>query len=197
MVRYIILGVFFIVVSVILFVDPLNFSQDLKAAVVPWATLALAFVAIFTIFHSDERARIGKKIDRLSSILDWTQEIIDLTHIIETIEPKEPTFLGEPLFDKHDMDHTYEIFRISDTIDKFNRLGTTGGHEQVLAWRVDKKVLYVMVRSVTQAINDLTQEEWKQLDLNETRHTLNIHEARIYGLAKPLIDDVIKRLEKT
>ena len=185
MVRYIVLLISFIVVSVILFANPFNFPKEIKEAIVPWATLALAFVAIFTIVHSDVRERRGRTIGRLVDILDWVEDIIGLTHTIETVEP--------PILD--DGNNTYEILKIKDEINAFNRERELGKHIEILAWRVEK-ALYIRVRSLTQAIDEMLGEDWTSPNLVDIRNQLNTHETRIYGMAKPLLDDIVRKIEQ-
>ena len=87
MFRYIGLFISFVIVSVIIFVNPFGFSTGVKNTIVPWATLALAFVAILTILHSDIREERMRKRERLGHILDWAMDVIELTQVIKTPEP--------------------------------------------------------------------------------------------------------------
>jgi len=94
---------------------------------VPWATLALAFVAIFTIVHSDVKEGRRRNINRLVDIMDWVEDIIRETRPVETIEPTN--FNGGS--------ETYEILRVKDEINSFNRFSLLGNHMQILAIRID------------------------------------------------------------
>jgi len=185
MVSYVILAISFVVVSIIMFANPFNFPQDVRDTIVPWATLTLAFVAIFTIVHSDVKEGRRRKIQRLADIMDWIEDIIRETHVVETIEPT----------DFSDGSDTYEILQTKDKINDFNRIGLLGRHMQILATRIDKE-LYVSVRTLTQAIYDLTKEDWTSPTLIEAREMLKTHEERIYSIAKPLLDDIVKRIER-
>ena len=185
MVRYVVLAISFVVVSIIMFTNPFDFSKELRDTIIPWATLALAFVAIFTIVHSDVKEGRRRNIERLVDIIDWVESIIRETHVIETIEP---TNFG-------DGSDTYEILQTKDKINDFNRFGLLGSHMQILARRVDRE-LYVSVRTLSQAIHDLTNEDWTRPTLIDARKMLKTHEERIYSIAKPLLDDIVKRIER-
>ncbi len=185
MVRYIVLAIFFVGVSIIMFTNPFDFSQEMRDAIVPWATLALAFVAIFTIVHSDVKEGRRRNIERLADIMDWIESIIQETHVIETIEPTN--FSGGS--------DTYEILQTKDKINDFNRFGLLGNHMQILARRIDIE-LYVSVRTLSQAMRDLTNEDWTSPGLIDARKMLKTHEERIYSIAKPLLDDIVKRIER-
>ena len=185
MARYITLLIFFIAMSIILLFDPFNFSKEVKEVIVPWATLVLAFVAILTILHSDIKEGKRRTLNRLADILDWAEDIVRLTHVVET---PEPTDLGSGA-------DTYERLRYNDKINDFNRLRITGDHIRILSLRVDKE-LYVTARSLISAVDDLLRENWGDLDLINTRNQLAEHETRIYGIAKLLINEITNRLER-
>ncbi len=186
MFRYIGLLISFIIVSVILLVNPFGFSAETKNIIVPWATLALAFVAILTILNSNIREERIRKDRRLGDILDWAMDIIELTQVIKTPEPPSLT----------DETSTYEILNQKDKINSFNRVKVFGEHMKIVAFRVDKQ-LCAMVTNLVQAINDLLDEDWQSFDLNTTRYWLAEHEKRIYDITQDLVDDITKRLQRS
>jgi hypothetical protein len=183
MIRYIILFVIFIIISILLFVNPFNFSQEIQDTITPWATLSLALVAVLTIIHSDIKEERGKRTNRLSAILDWTTDIISN---IQTIETPKPTYIRNG-------EETYERFSLNDKINSFNSLIISGEYVKLMALRIDKD-LYASVGSIVQAIDDLLKEDWLSFDVYETRNMLAQHEQRIYGIAKKLIIEIRRRL---
>ena len=183
MIRYIVLFVVFIIISVLIFVNPFNFSQDIKDTITPWATLALALVAVLTIIHSDIKEERGKRTNRLSSMLDWATDIISNT---QTIETPQPAYLDSG-------EETYERLRLNDKINSFNSLIISGEHIKLMALRIDKD-LYASVGSLVQAIDDLLKGDWLALDVIATRNMLAQHEQRIYGIAENLITEIRRRL---
>jgi len=172
MLRYIGLFISFVIVSVVIFINPFGFSTAVKDILLPWATLALAFAAVLTILHSDIREERMRKRERLGDILDWATDIIDLTRIIKTPEPPSLT----------EGTDTYEILQQSDKINSFNRAKVLGEYTKILSFRIDKQ-LCVMVTNVVQAINDLVNEDWQSFDVKTTRYWLTEHEKRIYDIA--------------
>ena len=150
----------------------------------PWATLALAFVAILTIIQADMKEKKERRLRRLSSIIDWATDVINKTKLIEFPDIKYLDGGTE----------TYEILRQQDEIKDFNSLVTSGEYLKRSALIIDK-TLYVSVHGVIQAINELLAENWKNLDVDTTRELLQSHEQRIYGMANNLLVELDKRLK--
>jgi hypothetical protein len=74
MIKYLILALTFIIVSVIILFDPFKFSQDTKNAIVPLATLALAFAALLTIIYSQGQESRRKRETIIDEIIEWASE---------------------------------------------------------------------------------------------------------------------------
>ena len=74
MTKYLILALTFIIVSVIILFDPFKFSQDTKDAIIPLATLALAFAALVTIIYSQGQEARRKRETVIDEIINWAGE---------------------------------------------------------------------------------------------------------------------------
>jgi hypothetical protein len=185
---YIVFIVLFVLLSLVLFINPFHFSQDVRNMLIPWATLALAFTTILSVLRADIRERRSRRIDRLADILEWIEDILRLTHTVEILDTELHKETGE--------EPTYLILEIRDEINNFKRQRESGDHIQILASRADRAI-YVGVTSVLQAIDDLLKEDWVRHDLKEIRNTLRTHEARIYSLASPLKKNILKALEQS
>jgi hypothetical protein len=181
--RYIILIISFIILTILIFTNPFNFPQDIRNAITPWATLSLALVAVLTIIHSDLKEERRNKLHRLQQVMEWATDVLDATQVIEV--PKE--FFGEG--------NSYEKWRLFDKINDFGRLKIEGEHIKIISLRVDKE-LCSAVTVVTQAIDDLLNEDWNSLDIIGIRNWLAEHEKRIYGSTKALINEATKRLNR-
>lgn len=185
MVRYITLVILFALLSFMLFANPFHFPKELWEMITPWATLTLAFTTVFVVLQSDIRERRNKTISRLADIIEWAEDVIRLTHTVET---KNITLDAQ-------QDTTYVILQIRDKIEEFRRQRESGNHIQIIASRINKP-LYVRVKSILRALDEILEEDWVNPSLSEIWDKLNIHETRIYGLANPLKDDVLKKLEE-
>ena len=186
MIRYLILFLTFVFFSVILFLNPFSFQNEIMNTFLPWATLSLAFVTVLTIIHSDVREGRQRDLDRLVNIMDWLEDIIRKIHPIETLQPP---IIGDS------SDNTIEILTNRDEINDINSFFMLGSHMQILARRIDKE-LYVSVRTLTQALKEMIQEDWSNVSVQKMRENLKTHEDRVYGLAKPLFDEIVKRIEE-
>ena len=82
MVGYIALFISFVIVSVLIFVDPFGFPQETKDAIIPWATLTLALVAVLTIIHSDLKDERRRKLLRLQDIMEWATDLLSATQVV-------------------------------------------------------------------------------------------------------------------
>ncbi len=185
MFRYIALIVSFIIISVLIFVNPFNFPTEVKDTIAPWATLTLALVAILTIIHSDLREERRNNLYRLQQVMEWATDVLNITQVIET--PETPSF--------NEVDTSFERYRQIDKINDFKRINIEGEHVKIISLRVDKE-LCSAVTAVTQAIDDLLKENWRSLGAVNMRNWLKEHEKRIYDLVRTLINETTKRLEK-
>lgn len=186
MLKYIALSISFIIVTILIFANPFNFSRAIQEALMPWATLTLAFVAILTIVRSNIREERSKKIDRLADILEWATDIVRVTHTIETPEPPKFSDTGAA---------TYERLQLNDRINDFQRFSLLNDHMKILSFKVDKE-LHVTVCSLAMAIDDLLNENWCNFDIVTTRSWLAEYENRIYEIAKVLINETTKRIQR-
>jgi hypothetical protein len=184
MFRYIIVVIAFAIVSVLIFVDPFNFPKEIKDALTPWATLALALVAILTILHSDLREERRNRLHRLNQVMDWATDVISITQVVETPEI--------PLLRR---DSSFERYRQIEKLNDFKRVNIEGEHVKIISLRVDKE-LCSTVTAVTQAIDELLKENWHSLDVPTMSEWLAEHEKRIYDLVRILINETTKRLDK-
>jgi len=185
MVGYIALFISFVIVSVLIFVDPFGFPQETKDAIIPWATLTLALVAVLTIIHSDLKDERRRKLLRLQDIMEWATDVLSATQVVAIPEEKPWS---------KDLDLSYERFRQIDKINDFKRLSIQGEHIRIISLRVDKE-LCSAVTTVAQAIDDLLKDNWHSFDVITTRNWLAEHESRIYNLVKTLINEATERLE--
>lgn len=168
-----------------IFVDPFNFPPEVKDVITPWATLALALVAILTIIHSDLREERRNTLHRLQQVMEWSTDVLDITQVIET--PEKPF--------SNEVDTSFERYRQIDKINDFKRININGEHIKVISLRVDKE-LCSAVTAVTQAIDDLLKENWRSFDVITMRNWLKEHEKRIYDLVRTLINETTKRLDR-
>lgn len=166
-----------------MFSNPFNLSQDTRDAILPWATLSLALVAVWTIMHSDLREERSNKLRRLQQVMEWATDVLKATQVIEV--PRE--FFGE--------ENPYEQWRQFDKINDFGRLNIEGEHIKIISLMVDRE-LCSAVTVVNQAIDDLLKEDWRSLDTSGIRNWLAEHEKRIYDSTKALINEATKRLDR-
>lgn len=152
----------------------------------PWATLALALVAILTIIHSSIKEERQKNLRRLQNIMEWACDVIDITRIVE---------IPDTYLTKYPDDKSYERHRQADDISEFKGLYIGGQHINILSLRVSRE-LCSAVSAVTQAIDDLLKENWLNLDVDVTREWLGEHKKRIYELTQEVVDECTKRIEK-
>jgi len=189
-IMYIVFIGLFVLLSLILFINPFHFSQNIRDMLMPWATLALAFATILTILRADARERRNRRISWLSDILEWIEDIIRLTHTVEVVDVNSHEM-------RDDIEgRTYLILNIRDEINDFRRQRESGDHIQILASRTNR-IIYLRVKSILQALDEILEEDWASSDLKELRDKLEIHEARIYSLASPLKKDILKALEQS
>ena len=186
MLRYILVIVLFVAITVLLFANPFNLSQGFRDATVPWATLSLALVAVLTIIHSDLREERGRKLNRLQAVMEWATDVLNATQVIHP--PKDFVVRGDDVGTA-----TYERLGQIDKINHFKRLSIEGEHIKIISMRANKEIL-AAVTTVTQSIDDLLGEDWSTLDIIGFRGWIAEHEGRIYQNTRSLIAECTRQL---
>ncbi len=83
MVSYVVLAISFVVVSITMFANPFNFSQEVRDTIVPWATLTLAIAAFWAIWQNYSFRRKDRKACSLDEIRSWAKASIELCYMVD------------------------------------------------------------------------------------------------------------------
>jgi hypothetical protein len=187
MLRYILVIVLFVAITVLLFANPFGLSQGFRDAIVPWATLSLALVAVLTIIHSDLREERRRKLNRLQAVMEWATDVLNATQVIHP--PKDFIVHGDDVGTA-----TYERLGQIDKVNDFKRLSIQGEHIKIISTLTNKEILST-VSTVTQSIDDLLREDWSTFDIIGFRDWIAEHEGRIYQNTRLLIAECTRQLK--
>ena len=183
MLRYIVAIAIFVAITVLLFANPFGFSQEFRDAIVPWATLCLALVAVLTIIHSDLREERRRKLNRLQDVMEWATDVLSNTQVIHP-----PTS-----FWSADTNDVYVRSRQIDKVSDFKRLSIQGEHMKIIS-KLGNEEIVTAVTTVTQSIDDLLGEDWSTFDIVGFRDWIAEHEGRIYENTRLLIAECTRQL---